>query len=132
MQQIKIPLHSLLNRLERGGSTDEREIRYLLELSDPAGIRLLFDTAARVRTRYFDNRIFLYGFLYFSTHCKNDCRFCQYRRSNQNLDRYRKTPEQILDAAKTMADSGVHLIDLTMGEDPVWHGQGEAGFTEFG
>ncbi len=130
MQQIKIPLHSLLNRLERGGSADEREIRYLLEISDPAGIRLLFDTAARVRARYFDNRIFLYGFLYFSTHCKNDCRFCQYRRSNQNLGRYRKTPEQILDAAKTMADSGVHLIDLTMGEDPVWHEQGEAGFTE--
>ncbi len=33
-------------------------------------------------------------------------------------------------AAHEMADSGGHLIDLTMGEDPAWHGQGEDGFSQ--
>ena len=64
-------LKSLLKRLELGGAAQEQEIASLLDLSDPAGIRLLFDAAARVRARHFGNRIFFYGFLYFSTFCRN-------------------------------------------------------------
>lgn len=112
------PLRSLLGHMEHGGSADKEEIRLLLELTEPADTRVLFDTAVRVRDRYFGNRIFLYGFLYFSTFCRNDCRFCQYRRSNPNLERYRKTDSQVLAAAAEMAGAGVHLIDMTMGEDP--------------
>ncbi|MEH0020577.1 MAG: methylornithine synthase PylB [Desulfobacter sp.] len=123
-------LVSLLELLENGGSVGEPDIRYLLDLSDPARTGLLFDAATRVRARYFGNRIFFYGFLYFSTYCRNNCLFCQYRRDNTGFARYRKSPEQILAAAGEMADSGVHLIDLTMGEDPVWHGQGDAGFDQ--
>ena len=37
----------------------------------------LFAAAREARRRAFGNRIFLYGFLYLSTHCRNDCTFCQ-------------------------------------------------------
>lgn len=120
----------LLDRLEHGGPVKEADIASLLDLSDPEGIRLLFEAAARVRDRHFDNRVFLYGFLYFSTFCRNNCRFCQYRRSNTEFARYRKTPDEIFTAAVQMADLGVHLIDLTMGEDPDWHEKGEDGFSQ--
>ncbi|MCG8615188.1 MAG: methylornithine synthase PylB [Desulfobacterales bacterium] len=123
-------LISLLDHLVKGGSLAEKDVRYLLNLSDPAGIRMLFDAAVRVRARHFGTRIFLYGFLYFSTFCRNNCRFCQYRKDNTGFRRYRKTPDEILAAAREMADSGVHLIDLTMGEDPAWHGRGEDGFAQ--
>ena len=130
MPALNIALTSLLGRLEQGGPAGEAEIEALLALSDPSDISLLFDAATRVRARHFSNRIFLYGFLYFSTFCRNNCRFCQYRRANTGFKRYRKTFGQILEAAKQMADIGVHLIDLTMGEDPDWHEKGAAGFDQ--
>ena len=108
----------ILDRLLNGHIAGKTEIKYLLGLSAPEEISLLFNTARKVRTRYFSNRIFLYGFLYFSTHCKNNCRFCQYRQSNKTVPRYRKTDAEILTAAREMTATGAHLIDLTMGEDP--------------
>jgi len=121
----------ILNRLQKGHLAEKNEIKYLLGLSDPYDISLLFTTARNVRAKFFGNKIFLYGFLYFSTHCRNDCRFCQYRKSNKMLARYRKTEKEILIAAREMADAGVHLIDLTMGEDPELYSPDESGFKSF-
>ena len=60
--------------------------------------------------------MFLYGFLYFNTECSNNCLFCQYRKANTKALRYRKTSEMIHTITGLMEESGVHLIDLTMGE----------------
>ncbi|WDP91494.1 MAG: methylornithine synthase PylB [Desulfobacter sp.] len=119
---MPLDLSPLLARLEKEAPARKKEIRFLLGLTTPEDLGRLFDAAARVRDRHFGSRIFFYGFLYFSTYCRNNCRFCQYRRSNRAQPRYRKTEAQIMEAAAIMADSGVHLIDLTMGEDPVWQG----------
>ncbi len=111
-------LKTLLNRLGNGGPAEPHEIRALLELSSPDQILELFETARYVRTRYFGFNVFLYGFIYFSTFCRNNCTFCRYRRDNLSLVRYRKSMDEILSTAKALAADGVHLIDLTMGEDP--------------
>jgi methylornithine synthase len=109
----------------------KNEIKYFLGLSDPEEIGQLFETARNVRARHFGDTVFLYGFLYFSTYCRNECIFCQYRQSNKALFRYRKTEVEILTAAKEMAANGAHLIDLTMGEDPELYSSGESGFNQF-
>ena len=124
-------LIDILNGLQAGAPADKNQLKYLLGLSDPKEISLLFETAQGVRTRYFGNKVFLYGFLYFSTYCRNNCNFCQYRQANTALGRYRKNQTQILIAAKEMADAGVHLIDLTMGEDPELYSSGKFGFKKF-
>lgn len=121
-------LRETLDALVKGHPVGKDEIGFLLERSCPEDIRQLFQAARQVREYHFGNRIFLYGFLYFSTHCRNDCNFCQYRRSNTALPRYRKTNDQILAAAIEMAAAGVHLIDLTMGEDPQLYTSGNADF----
>ncbi len=94
------------------------EIIHLLSLENCDEIELLFRAARDLRKRYFKNKVFLYGFIYFSTYCRNNCRFCACRRSNFSARRYRKQKEEVLEAALCLAESGVHLIDLTMGEDP--------------
>ncbi len=120
-------LARVLNRLQNGHTAGKAEIKYLLGLSAPEEIDLLFEAARNVRTHYFGNKVFLYGFLYFSTHCRNDCRFCQYRQSNKTVPRYRKTDAEILTAAREMTATGAHLIDLTMGEDPVLYSLEKSG-----
>ncbi len=103
------------------------EILYLLRLNKAEEVNKLFTVAQRLRRRYFGNNIFLYGFLYFSTWCRNNCAFCCYRASNRLCQRYRKTDRQIIEVALDMAASGVHLLDLTMGEDPFYY-EKEDGF----
>jgi methylornithine synthase len=81
-----------------------------------AGAALMAE-ARRVREAVFGDRIFLYGFVYFSTYCRNNCNFCYFRRDNE-IRRYRKSPAEVVETAERLYASGVNLIDLTMGEDP--------------
>lgn len=99
---------------------NKQEIISLLSLDKPAGIEELFRRARKAREERFSNKIFLYGFVYFSTWCRNDCNFCYFRSSNK-IGRYRKEPEEIVAIAGALARSGVNLIDLTMGEDLKYH-----------
>jgi len=98
--------------------TKEEIISYLG--SEGSEMERLFALARAERERIFGNRIFMYGFVYFSTYCRNNCNFCYFRKSN-DIDRYRKSKEEVLAIAKQLAESGVNLIDLTMGEDAVYH-----------
>ncbi|MBW2050474.1 MAG: methylornithine synthase PylB [Deltaproteobacteria bacterium] len=122
---------SILDSASKGRSLTDEDCLSLLDLADTELVEALFKTARDLRNRYFGNRVFLYGFVYTSTFCRNDCRFCFYRRSNKVALRYRKTSDEIVEASLKLADSGVHLIDLTTGEDPRNFADNQCGFDEF-
>lgn len=92
----------------------------LLKDNSPELNEELFSRARKIREDIFGKKIFIYGFVYFSTFCRNNCNFCYFRKSNE-IERYRKSPEEVVDIAKQLAASGINLIDLTMGEDPGYH-----------
>ncbi len=115
-----LDLDHLLEKAEREEKLSPAELLFLLELEKPEQLNRLFERACILRNRYFGKKVFLYSFIYFSTYCRNDCTFCYYRRSNSHPRRYRKTETEVLEAARSMAGSGVHLVDLTMGEDPYY------------
>ena len=98
----------------------KKDIIYYLETTEEDKIQELFRLARTVRENQFDKKIFLYGFVYFTTYCKNNCNFCYYRNEN-DIHRYRKNHEEVLNTAVELAESGIHLIDLTMGEDPFFY-----------
>lgn len=106
------------------------EMLFILGLSNRKEIDTVARTARALRQRKFGSRVFVYGFLYFSTHCRNNCSFCLYRSSNDKLLRYRKEPVDIIDTAYRLAESGVHLLDLTMGEDPHYFAENHGGFSK--
>jgi methylornithine synthase len=100
----------------------------LFSTRESTRVEALCETARAVRELHFGKRVFLYGFVYTSTYCQNDCAFCYYRRSNASPVRYRKTAREIIDISRGLTDLGVHLIDLTMGEDPELYRHGPHGF----
>ena len=120
-------LEGTLAKAEDGDPLSEAEIVGLLSVEEEVEREALFATARRIRDRHTGDLIFLYGFIYLSTFCRNDCHFCYFRKSNPQSIRYRKSHHQVVEAAQKLADSGVHLIDLTMGEDPVYHADGDMG-----
>lgn len=118
-------LEPILVKAAKGEILSKPEIIFLLSLSTEEELAALFHTARETRARHFSNKLFLYGFVYFSTWCRNDCTFCYFRKSNGLPHRYRKTDQEIVEAAARLAESGVHLIDLTLGEDPFYHHNGD-------
>jgi len=124
-------LKAILAKSCRGEVLLKEEIAYLLSVNEDEHIHSLFQTARELRSKYFDNTVFMYGFLYISTFCRNDCSFCFFRKSNTNSRRYRKDESEIIEAACELADSGVHLIDLTMGEDLYYFNEDGSGFDAF-
>jgi methylornithine synthase len=111
-------LDRILSKTQHGEVLTKEEIRFLVDRTDEGDLARLFETAREMRARHFGQAIFVYGFVYFSTWCRNDCIFCLYRKSNPLAKRYRKTKGEVIEIACRLAESGVHLIDLTMGEDP--------------
>lgn len=95
----------------------DEEIKCLLSETEEEAVSEIYKTARELRYRHFGQKVYLYGFVYFSTYCQNECAFCYYRASNQQPPRYRKTLAEIVKTAVELKESGVHLIDLTMGED---------------
>ena len=123
-------LETIINKALQEDELTKEDIVFLLSLDNADQINKLFAAAKSLRDAHFGNRIFLYGFIYTNTYCRNDCRFCFFRRSNSESQRYRKATSEIVTAARRLADSGVHLIDLTMGEDPALYNDDGQGFDQ--
>lgn len=128
MNPASAKLDGILGKANQEVPLEREELLFLLGLSDEVDLSKVFESARLLRTRYFQDRVFIYGFVYFSTYCRNECAFCLYRKSNLFLARYRKTDLEIMETAMSLVDSGVHLIDLTMGEDPFYFDDRELGF----
>lgn len=129
MKQDRLESAPVIISKARAKATLSREdITALLKTREPAHLEQLFRAARETRERFFGDQVFLYGFLYISTFCRNNCRFCYYRVSNPDSLRYRKEENQIIEAAVELAKSGVHLIDLTMGEDSLFFNGTGTGF----
>ncbi len=117
-------LNDILDRAIHGFSPSPDDTLQLLSLKDSASIQLVMSAARKVCRLHFANQLFLYGFIYLSTYCRNHCTFCFYRKTNKQSPRYRKSLEEVIEIACELANSGVHLVDLTLGEDPMIHDSG--------
>ncbi len=114
---------SILDKALDGEAPTHEELSYLAKLQGAEENFALFHTARKICERHFGRKIFLYGFVYFSTHCRNHCSFCFYRASNDKPPRYRKSLDEIVEIVAQLVKSKVHLVDLTMGDDPLIHGE---------
>lgn len=123
-------LEGILEKAAKEVRLESEELLFLLSLGDEDAISKVFGTARFLRTRYFQDRVFMYGFIYFSTYCRNECAFCLYRKSNTSLVRYRKTDLEIMETALSLVELGIHLLDLTMGEDPFYFDNQASGFED--
>ncbi len=94
------------------------DIIYLLQLTETTKVEKLYHKAENVRTEYFGDEIHLRGIIEFSNYCRQDCTYCGLRNANDTVERFRMSKEEILVAAKFIADSDIKTIVLQSGEDP--------------
>lgn len=77
----------------------------------------MFAIARQVREENYGKDVYVRGLIEFSNFCKNDCFYCGIRRSNAKADRYRLTPEEILNCAREGYRLGFRTFVLQSGED---------------
>ncbi len=117
-------LEDYAEQLISGSEISDENLREMLQISDPDEMEKLHYVARHIRDNFFGNKVFMYSFVYFSTHCKNNCAFCYYNREN-DIERYRLTLEDIKKICQVLKTEEIHMVDLTMGEDPYFHNNPE-------
>lgn len=86
-------------------------------LKDDSQNEALFLKADKIRQKNVGNEIHLRGLIEFSNICASSCKYCGLRAQNKNVQRYRMTPDEIIQCAKNAVDIGYKTIVLQSGED---------------
>lgn len=110
-------LAALVQKLRREHALDLGEYERLIENRSPELAALLAELSAEERQRIYGDEVYVRGLIELSNHCKNDCLYCGIRRGNARADRYRLSPEEILDCCAEGYALGFRTFVLQGGED---------------
>ena len=76
----------------------------------------LFQAADEVRSQYVGEGVHLRALIELSNVCSKDCYYCGLRCSNNNLERYRLSPDEVMAAVVEAKSEGYQTIVLQSGE----------------
>jgi 2-iminoacetate synthase len=79
----------------------------------------IFQAAARIKKKVYDNRVVTFAPLYCSSLCVNNCAYCGFRQENEQIKRRRLGLEEVRQEARVLAGKlGHKRIILVCGEHP--------------
>lgn len=107
----------LIRKLEQERTLLDGEFVQLLETITESEAEELYATARKVRERVYGKDVYIRGLIEFSNICRNDCYYCGIRKCNSKVERYRLTPEDILECAAQGYELGFRTFVLQGGED---------------
>ena len=112
-------LLEILDKASQSKELGRDELLYLLELKDQAKLELFFKTANFLRQKYHKNSCCVHGIIEISNYCIRGCLYCGISNHNKELQRYRMTKDEILQAAQEAVQVyGFKSLVLQSGEDP--------------
>lgn len=107
----------LAEKLYENHSLSVFEYEKLISQRTAECAKFLTEKADEVRKSVYGNKVFIRGLIEISNICKNDCYYCGIRGSNSKCQRYRLTPEEILECCKSGYELGFRTFVLQGGED---------------
>ena len=88
----------------------------LLSLTDKKDLDALYDAAYAVKVRNCGKKVFFRGIIEFSNICSKDCFYCGIRKSNNNVERYFLSMDEIIECAHFAYEQGYGSVVLQSGE----------------
>lgn len=110
-------LFLLIEKLIKEHALTVEEYEYLIDKRTKEAAERLAQAAVELRRGIYGDSVFIRGLIEISNICKNDCLYCGIRKSNSNCQRYRLTPEEILECCKEGYELGFRTFVLQGGED---------------
>jgi 2-iminoacetate synthase len=95
------------------------EVAALLNVRDQDLWREIFQAAAAIKNKVYDNRVVTFAPLYCSSLCVNNCAYCGFRQENQLIRRQQLSMQDIRKEAQVLAGQlGHKRLILVCGEHP--------------
>lgn len=107
----------LIEKLYAESNLSDRELERLIENRTQEDFLLLSERARKRCDEEYGKSVYMRGLIEFSSYCKNDCLYCGLRRSNKNAERYRLSPEEIMNCCESGYKLGFRTFVLQGGED---------------
>jgi len=108
----------LIDRLEATHCLELDEYRYLVEHESKEARDYIAPKARRAADAVYGRDIYVRGLIEFSNYCKNNCYYCGIRGANSGCDRYRLSPDEIMECCDDGYAYGYRTFVLQSGEDP--------------
>jgi len=102
---------------------EPEETAVLLRADDPELIEEIFDAARTLKRDVYGNRIVLFAPLYVGSYCQNDCAYCAFRSSNQDVVRHTLSLDELTAQVETLEAHGHKRVILVFGEHPAYHAE---------
>ena len=117
LRQLAVQTKNLSSivRLYETRDLPDDELKQLIAMPD--GTKL-FEYADKRRREYYGTDVYTRGLIEFTNYCKNNCYYCGLRASNQHVERYRLSEEEIYACADEGYLLGFRTFVLQGGEDP--------------
>ena len=110
-------MKALINRLRDTGALSLDEWIKLFTSRSPDDEEYARAMAREICDGVYGKSVFLRGLIEVSSYCKNDCYYCGLRRSNTQCERYRISPEDIMECCRAGYELGLRTFVLQGGED---------------
>ncbi|MFA6816315.1 MAG: [FeFe] hydrogenase H-cluster radical SAM maturase HydG [Lentisphaeria bacterium] len=94
------------------------ETAALISVTDPELLEEMYEAAAEVKRRVYDNRIVFFAPLYCGSLCVNSCRYCGFRKENKEQVRKVLTDAEVKEETKHIIDEGHKRVIVVYGEHP--------------
>jgi 2-iminoacetate synthase len=95
---------------------DDADVLALLQVEDPELLFEVFAASRRVKEDIYGNRIVYFAPLYVSNICGNDCSYCAFRASNQEVQRKALNQDEVRRETETLVGQGHKRVLLVSGE----------------
>lgn len=92
------------------------DLETLLSVSDANDLKRLYSKAYEIKVANIGKKVFFRGLIEFSNICEKDCYYCGIRRSNQNIERFFMSEDEIVAEAQFAFDNKYGSIVLQSGE----------------
>jgi len=106
-----------LQKLYKTNNLTKDELVQVLEKTDQKEKQVLFEYAHQTRLAIYGTRVYMRGLIEFSNYCRQNCKYCGIRASNENASRYRLTEEEIVACCQEGYELGYRTFVLQSGED---------------
>jgi 2-iminoacetate synthase len=102
---------------------EPEEAAALLRADDPELVEEIFEAARQLKRDVYGNRIVLFAPLYVGSYCRNDCLYCAFRSSNQDVVRHTLSSEELTAQVETLQRHGHKRLILVFGEHPAYNAE---------
>ena len=96
-----------------------REAAILMACQEPELEEKIYALAARIKQKFYGNRIVLFAPLYLSNYCVNGCVYCPYHYKNKTIPRKKLSQPEIAQEVRALIRMGHKRLAVEAGEDPV-------------